>query len=261
MFVFGVVVPTVITIALFLGFLFCWFKFNIREKLFGKDTTKKNQSSKLVCGPKIKAEDSAQYTSDSELCYNDDNSQNGGGHNQDNGGSNVAPGMKGSINTAVTKGYVNVPIASEGKAKNQLLNQRLSCGNTDSHGETDYPRLSGGDYLSQKCCSGNQTKVINDSLLCTTIPLELSNQRTTENCLVQHTYHFPRVSRGFNHSGNSAEITLSRNHQTPDSDDESEVSTCTENSNYGHFVPVSQMTKNEKDEQLWKAQENLVSVI
>ena len=260
-FVFGVVIPTVITVALFLGFLFCWFKFNIREKLFGKNDAKKNQSSKLACGPQIKTEDSVQYTSDSELCDNDDNSQNGNDHNQDNGGSNVAPGINGSINTAVTKRYVNVPIAPEGNAKNQILNQRLSYGNTDSLGETDSPRLSGGDYLLQKCCSGNQTKVINDSLLCTTIPLELSNQRTTENCLVQQTYHFPRVSRGFSHSGNSAEITLSKNHQTTDSDDETEVSTCTENSNYGHFVPVSQMTKNEKDEQLWKVQENLVSVI
>ena len=261
MFVFGVVIPTVITIALFLGFLFCWFKFNIREKLFGKDTTKKNQSLKRVRGPIIMAEDSIQYTSDSELCGIGESSQNGNGHNQDNGSSNVAPRINGFVNTTIAKPYVNVPIAPEDNSKNQLLNHRLSCGVTDSHGETDNLRLPSRDYSSQKCCSGNQTKVINDSLLCTTIPLELRNQRETENCLVQQTYHFPRGLKGFTQSGNSAEMALSGNHQTIDSEDESEVSTCTENNNYGHFVPFSQITQHEKEKQLWMVQENLVSVI
>ena len=35
-FVFGVVVPTVITVLLFLGFLLCWFKLNLSERLFHK---------------------------------------------------------------------------------------------------------------------------------------------------------------------------------------------------------------------------------
>lgn len=39
-FVFGVVVPTLVTIALFLGFLLCWYKFNMRERLFSRKNRK-----------------------------------------------------------------------------------------------------------------------------------------------------------------------------------------------------------------------------
>ena len=35
-FVFGVLIPTIITIILFLGFLLCWFRYNIFERLFHK---------------------------------------------------------------------------------------------------------------------------------------------------------------------------------------------------------------------------------
>ena len=35
-FVFGVLIPTIITIILFLGFLLCWFRYNIFERLFNK---------------------------------------------------------------------------------------------------------------------------------------------------------------------------------------------------------------------------------
>ena len=35
-FVFGVLIPTIITIVLFLGFLLCWFRYNIFERLFNR---------------------------------------------------------------------------------------------------------------------------------------------------------------------------------------------------------------------------------
>ena len=47
-FVFGVVVPTVITVAVFIGFLFCWFKLGVRDR-FAKQrsagTTRRQQSA------------------------------------------------------------------------------------------------------------------------------------------------------------------------------------------------------------------------
>ena len=56
MFVFGVVVPTIITIAVFIGFLYCWFKLGVRDR-FAKQrltgTTRGQQSacsSDSLCG-------------------------------------------------------------------------------------------------------------------------------------------------------------------------------------------------------------------
>ena len=48
-FVFGVVVPTVITIAVFIGFLFCWFKLGVRDRFAKQRSTGTTRGQQSAC--------------------------------------------------------------------------------------------------------------------------------------------------------------------------------------------------------------------
>ena len=256
MFVFGVVIPTVVTIALFLGFLLCWFKFNMREKIFGKNTNKKQKTAKHKFTRKV-----MQNTSDSEFCQKDINSPSGESPHQNDGGSAAIETFDGSVRAGSTKQYVNLQTTQNGNIAAQTLNQMLSSGITDSDGDTDYPRLYDGDYLSQNCCSVKQNGLINTSS-CMSPSSELDNQTDTVNSLVQHTYHFPDVSGRGSHSGTARDKWLNDNDHSMDSEDDSENSNI-DNGNYGHFVLVSQITvaDNKKDHANSLSERNIVAVI
>ena len=190
------------------------------------------------------------------------NSPSNGNPHKNNGGSNTIEVTDDSVSTSITKQYVNLQTTGNGNSGTQPLNQRLRSGITDSDRDTDYPRLYRGDCLSQNCCSGRQDGLINASL-CMSPSSELDDQTETVNSLVQHTYHFPEVSKRGSHSGTGRDKKLNDYGHSMDSEDDSEASSSTNNCNYGHFVPVSQIPvdENKKDLTTSCIQGNTVIVI
>ena len=72
-FVFGVLVPTIITIVLFLGFLICWFRHDLYEKLFNKQNRPRRFKNSFSVHSVNSAQRIVQYNREEEEYDNEKN--------------------------------------------------------------------------------------------------------------------------------------------------------------------------------------------
>ena len=210
MFVFGVVIPTVVTIALFLGFLLCWFKFNMRERLFRK---KRKTRAKPVDSDDLSTQSETvtlQDNSDTELCESN------------------KPNVKWNVQfcNGATRQYVNLddPEGHQGRQAVDLADNNRTV--ESDQGDPDYPQLSTrGDflYLPAKCCSEKEHSTKFDVESSKRLSLDLrANQVTFQSGFVQQTFLFPPSSRDIP----CKTLTTERGKVN------------LETYNYGHLVPV-----------------------
>lgn len=244
MFVFGVVIPTIITVLFFVGFLICWFKFNIHKRLFTK--RKPNKKDAFAAHEINSTQKIVQYGQDEEEYDNEKNSEfdkhNGDDDEPKGAGKLGVNSVPPRDTTSKTKGkYIITPSQIE-----YHYQENLKFTQTD---ETIEPHLTTDSSVECSLCPTNKEAggVTNDGL-CVSPSMELETQELKHSeLLVQHTFHFPNLAHC---EANPKACQMEECHYYGETDEESD----NDNENYGHFVPVSEVIQqNEKRKQFYKA--------
>lgn len=192
-FVFGVVVPTVITVVFFVGFLVCWFKFNMRERLLNARIFKRKQQLKQVVYPQQHklpdASDACQHTWGEQAPSNDPNWK---GHDpSDPGGQD----HKVQCSQAV-----------------EVVTDTKGCGM-----DSNYFTSTEAEHESSDLMGGDKQRLI----------VTQSPGRHGNRDLVQQTFHFCAEANQLGGQPSAAD-------------------SADEDSNYGVFVPRSQVEAGDK---------------
>ena len=214
MFVFGVIIPTLITILVFIGFLICWFKFNLKDRLFkSKKCVGKKQPTKvpphMVANGIHNGVRSFPDDNEEESARDDDDEPDEARDNKLN---------MGRSQNVVSKNCEQMPSSCVEDGEEKVALYLHSPGSKGGVMGIHNPNLSASP---KRQCDVNQEN-------------RSSDMEDNEDTLIQHTFHFP-VSE-CSHL-NSAAI-------------DSEGS---EDGNYGHFVPLSQALKDPKTRQFFEA--------
>ena len=180
MFVFGVIIPATITVIVFLGFLICWYKFNMNRKLFKK---KKKQKGKGVFSALSVSSTQRiiQYGHNEEEYDNEKNSE----FDQVNSGRNgpsiniISPSNSNIIR------YSNIQNCAKYECK----------GNTysDEPGRLNRPRSTITSVLP--VLTTNSNGIVNKSLcLSPSVDVHGPENGQSAEYLVQHTFHFGNLA-------------------------------------------------------------------
>ncbi len=166
MFVFGVVIPTLITILVFVGFLICWFKFNLHERFFNKKQKLLTQPNKdlpphlPVNGPhKI-----VHFQKDEEDCSKDNT---GDEDKEDDNDGNEA-------NTVSTEGEQSSPKNLEPADEGSI------CDDVET-----------ALCISENCQNEEIEGFSNPNMCMCSSPSEIRTEVIKIDNMVQHTFHFP----------------------------------------------------------------------
>ena len=242
MFVFGVVIPTIVTVVFFVGFLICWFKFNIHKRFFIK--RKSGKKNAFAAHEINSTQKIVQYGQDEEDYDNEKNSEfdknNDNDVDKDLGEMmlNCLSGQ-GKATTTLTEKYVITPSEIE-----YHYQENLKLSQTD---EAVEPHNANDSKKCSLCPTTKDGGVANNGLsISPTMELQ-ANNNTQGELLVQHTFHFPNPAYC---EANSKACLMEECQYYGETDDESD----NDNENYGHFVPVSEVIlQNEKRKQFYKA--------
>ena len=242
MFVFGVVIPTVVTVMFFVGFLICWFKFNIHKRLLMKrKPSKKNAFAAHEINSTQKI---VQFGQDEEEYDNEKNSEFD--KNNDNDPDKDLDEMRVNCksdqdknDTTTTNKYVITPSQIE---YHYQENFKISQGTKTI--EPHNPKVNTECSL---CPTIKEVGVANDGLIVSPSMELQQHSHTKGELLVQHTFHFPNLAHC---EANPKACEMEECQYYGDTDDEND----NDNENYGHFVPVSEVIlQNEKRKQFYKA--------
>ena len=244
MFVFGVVIPTIITIVFFVGFLICWFKFNIHKRLFTKRKAgKKNAFSAHEINSTQKI---VQYGQDEEEYENEKNSEfdksNDDDQNDRDLGDMSVSCISDNGNTSDTKSkYVITPSEIEYHYQQNLTLSQVN--------EISESHCSSDVHTECSACPVSPEEGVENNALIVSPIMELQPHDCKPNgeFLVQHTFHFPNLAHC---EANPKACQMEECQYYGETDDESD----NDNENYGHFIPVSEVIlQNEKRKQLYKS--------
>lgn len=215
MFVFGVIIPTIITILVFIGFLICWFKFNLRERLFkGKKSTGKKQPIKvpphMVANGVHSGVRSYPHDDDEESAQDEDEPDEDRDNQLNLGRSQH-----------LVKHCEQTVVEAEEGSVSEDAETALCRHNKRDMGVTgiNNPNLHASPHKRCQECMEQADEAQNSD---------------NEDTLIQQTFHFP-VSECSHLSSAAVD------------------SEGSEDGNYGHFVPLSQALKNPKTRQFFAA--------
>ena len=244
MFVFGVVIPTIITIVFFVGFLICWFKFNIHKRLFTKKKPgKKNAFSahEINSTQKIVQYGQEEEEYDNEKNSEFDKSKEDDDHDKDLGDTCVSCTSDNGNSSTTKSKYVITPSEIEYHYEQNL---KLSQGNEIN----ESPCSSDGHTECSACPASTVGGVENNALIVSpSMELQPHDCKPNGEFLVQHTFHFPNLAHC---EANPKACQMEECQYYGESDDESD----NDHENYGHFIPVSEVImQNEKRKQLYKS--------
>lgn len=246
MFVFGVVIPTIITIVFFVGFLICWFKFNIHKRLFTKRKPGKknafsaheiNSTQEIVQYGQGEEEYDNEKNSEFDKSKDDDND-----HDKDLGDMSVSCTSDNGSSSNTKSKYVITPSEIEYHYQQNL---KLSQGN-----EVNESHCSSDGHTECSACPACPAEggVENNALIVSpSMELQPHDCKPSGELLVQHTFHFPNLAHC---EANPKACQMEECQYYGESDDESD----NDNENYGHFIPVPEVIlQNEKRKQFYKS--------
>lgn len=220
-FIFGVVLPTIITIIFFVGFLICWFRFSLHERIFVK---RKPGRKKPFAAHEINSTQKiVQYGQEEEELDNERNSK----FDNCNDDSDKDPGEMGikcgSQQKTTANKYVITPSQIE-----YHYQENLKClnGNDPADGSTE---------CSLRPTISDTSGGVTNTAITVSPSMELEKTDSKQgDLLVQHTFHFPNLSHC---EANPQACQLEECHFYGESEEDSD----NDHENYGHFVPISEV--------------------
>lgn len=235
MFVFGVIIPTAITIFLFISFLVCWFKFNMRERLFAKKKFFSKQLKHAMAAHQSGGSKQSHYTPDQTSGPAGSTSTKRDHSGRDHSGGASCINVP-SIKPKKQKHYENCQDHENYVGEDPEAALCTACEDEHNSGLEGFtnPNLcvspshsaDGGDEQTEtEDHSDNESECVHVKKV---------------GSMIQHTFHFP-ASEG-PHLSNSLVV---------DSEDGG-----SEDGNYGHFVPLSQLLLDPKAKQFYAAARN-----
>jgi signal recognition particle subunit SEC65 len=167
MFVFGVVIPTLVTVVVFVGFLICWFKFNIHDRLFKKKFLAKSMKKLPPHLPVARGPMKVVKFSNKDN-NKDDNGDDG--DDEDDGNDDSGTGT-----VCTDSGNDNSP-----KNLEEALDEGSICGDVET-----------ALCISENCQNEEIEGFSNPNMCVCQSPSGIRTEVTRINSMVQHTFHFP----------------------------------------------------------------------
>ena len=182
MFILGVLIPAAITVIIFLGFLICWYKFNMKRRLLKKKRKQKTEFSTLAVSSTQRI---IQYGQDEEELDNEKNTEFVRMNVHHFGDKRPGPSINViSPSNSNTMKYSNI----------QSCTKYHCTGNTYTVEPSEAAKLQYQSPVLPALCSKTQG-VVNQSLCLS--PCAEGNG--SENCqsadfFIQHTFHFGNLA-------------------------------------------------------------------